>query len=223
MVQFAFIEDNVIPQLFTSAIEAYSFKHQSHSRGTAYEQLETFGLLWGYSIPQRGEIAPKIIVTMCTVETSALRHQDWVRPNFESILEKKYFFQRYWPNIELIGSFHSHPYEDLETVTTNQGWRASESDKDFYRYFHEAVSPEQENLLHLIVTITNLKKKGWAFPDRLSGSEYSKGFVLSADNRKIWLRAYSSEKVIDMEEQVDYQFCDDVNLDIPALQRRFMS
>lgn len=218
----AFVEDNVIPQLFTTAIEAYAFEHQSNSKGKAYDQLETFGLLWGYSIPQRDEIKPKIIVTMSTVETSALRHQDWVRPNFDSILEKKTFFQKYWPNIELIGSFHSHPYEDLDTVMNGQRWRASDGDKDFYQYFHEVASPEQENLLHLIVTITNLKKKGWAYPDRLSGSESSKGFVLSADIRKIWLRAYSSAKTIDEEEQINYQFCDNVYLDIPALQRRFM-
>ena len=77
------IEDHVIPQLFTTAIEAYEFEHKTHARGKSNSELETFGLLWGYSIPQKGNLPSRIISTMATVETSALRHQDWVKPNVE--------------------------------------------------------------------------------------------------------------------------------------------
>ncbi|MGL6378504.1 hypothetical protein ACSZNJ_07350 [Aeromonas hydrophila] len=83
-----FIEDHVVPQLFTSAIEAYEFEHRAHKNGKAYSELETFGLLWGYSIPKKDDLPAKIISTMSTIETSATRHNEWVKPDIESILAK---------------------------------------------------------------------------------------------------------------------------------------
>ncbi len=72
------IEDHVVPQLLTSAIEAYEFEHCSHADGKGQTKLETAGLLWGYVQPARGDQPPRIVATMATVETSALRHQNWV-------------------------------------------------------------------------------------------------------------------------------------------------
>lgn len=215
------IEDHVVPQLFTTAIEAYEFEHRAHAKGKSYTNLETFGLLWGYSIPQKGNLPARIVATMATVETSALRHQDWVQPDLNSIIAKKVFFEKYWPNIELVGTFHSHPYESLTQVNECKGWRASEGDKKFWPWFHKIVSPEQPLLAHLVIAITKLEKQGWAYPDRLKGSEQNMGYVLSADNRKLWLRAYSSEAYLDDDEELSVEFADDLTLEIPALQNRF--
>lgn len=216
------IEDHVVPQLFTTAIEAYEFEHKAHQNGKSYTNLETFGLLWGYSIPQKGNLPARIVATMATVETSALRHQDWVEPDLNSIITKKQFFERYWPNIELVGTFHSHPYDNLTEVNDLKGWRASDGDKKFWPWFHEYVSPEQPLLAHLIITITKLEKKGWAYPDRLKGKEECKGYVLSADDRKLWLRSYSSETCLDETDgEPTFEFADDLLLEIPALQNRF--
>lgn len=222
MSKIIYVEDHVVPQLFTTAMEAYEIKHQNHIRGKAYDKLETFGLLWGHSIPSRGFQRPRIITNMVTVETSALRHEDWVKPNLQSIKNKKVFFERYWPNIELVGSFHSHPYNSLSTVNDEKGWRASEGDKEFWTHFHKEVSPEHECLAHLIITITKLNRNGWAYPDRLQGSEYKKGYLLSSEERKFWLRSYASNK-ISIEDKEQFTFSDDMDLEIPALQRRFMT
>ncbi|MBE1275006.1 hypothetical protein [Enterovibrio baiacu] len=213
------IEDHIVPQLFTTAIEAYEFDHRAHKKGKANSQLETFGLLWGYTIPAKGEQPARVIATMATVETSALRHQDWVEPQFNSIIAKKAFFAKYWPNIELVGTFHSHPYQDLSEVNDVKGWRASKgdnSDEIFWPYLHSIIAPEQPLLSHLVITITKLEKKGWAYPDRLKGREELKGYVLSAENRKLWLRTYASKMENDCAT-----FSDDMNLEIPSLQNRF--
>lgn len=224
MKKIIFIEDHVVPQLFTSALEAYDIEHQGSEKETAYKNLETFGLLWGYSVPEKGDTPAKVIATMCTVETSATRHNEWVMPNFDSLEAKKKFFQTYWPNIELVGTFHSHPYEDVSEVKDVKGWRASEGDQGFFPYFHEAITPEQDTLAHLIITVTKLEKRGWAYPDRLSGSEKNKGFALTAGDYKIWIRGYSSDFVVDLENEEDegaYMFSDDSDLEIPSLQNRF--
>jgi hypothetical protein len=212
-----FIEDHVVPQLFTSAIEAYEFLHKS-PRGKGRDKLETFGLLWGYSIQPKDNQPAKIIATIATVETSATRHTDWVAPDYDSLRMKKEFFGNYWPNIELVGSFHSHPYESLTDVNSNMGWRASDEDKEFYPILHNEIAPEQHRLAHLIITITQLERRGNAYPSRLVNNEFKKGYVLSADWRKIWLRAYGSE--LDSNNN-NYLFTDNSTLEIPSLQRRF--
>lgn len=230
MKKMIFIEDHVVPQLFTSALEAYRFEHKTSHGGKAYRNLETFGLLWGYSIPTKGDNPSKVVATMCTVETSATRHNEWVQPNFESLKAKKTFFQSYWPNIELVGTFHSHPYKSLSEVMENKGWRASggadsdDGDKEFFPHFHEEIAPEQNTMAHLIVTITELEKRGWAYPDRLLGGERVKGYVMTADNYKFWIRGYTSDINYfseDNEEHVDFIFSDDSDLEIPSLENRF--
>jgi len=220
-MSYIFIEDHVVPQIFTSAIEAYEILHKK-PKGKGTDKLETFGLLWGYSIQAKGNQEQKIIVTMAKVETSATRHNEWVSPDFKSLCMKKEFLENYWPNIELVGSFHSHPYKDLTEVTENTGWQASKQvnnkkgDEQFFPYFHQEVAPEQENLVHLIVTITHLRRNYNSKPSRLANHESSRGYVLSAKKRRIWLRAYRTISTDD-----SYEFKDDCILEIPSLQPRF--
>ena len=125
MTTAIFIEDAVLPQLFTSAIEAYAIKHKATHRSKAKEKIETFGLLWGHVIQQRGDKPARCVITSATIETSAIREHGSVTPDIDSIKTKEEFFERYWPNLELIGTFHSHPYESLDDVNSCSGWRAS--------------------------------------------------------------------------------------------------
>lgn len=215
------VEDHVVPQLFTSAIEAYEIEHRAHAKGKSNSQLETFGLLWGYAIPQKGKLPSRIVSTLATVETSALRHQDWVDPNLDSLMSKKRFFEAYYPNVELIGTFHSHPYSDLEEVNKVKGWRASNGDKEFWPWLHEHVCPEQPQLAHLVVTITELNSKGWAYPARLKGNEEKRGYVLSAERRKLWLNSYLSEAIELDGIESEYKFSENLTMDIPSLQNRY--
>ncbi len=215
------IEDHVVPQLFTTAIEAYEFEHKTHAKGKSNSELETFGLLWGYSIAQKGDLPPRIISTMATVETSALRHKDWVQPNVESLLTKKRFFEKYYPNVELVGTFHSHPYANLDEVNEYKGWRASNGDEEFWPWLHKLLCPEQERMAHLVVTISSLNSKGWAYPSRLKGSEEKRGYVLSAEYRKLWLNSYLTTLNKDSDGEQEFEFSKNLTMDIPSLENRF--
>lgn len=214
------IEDHVVPQLLTSAIEAYEMEHRTHARGAAKTNLETFGLLWGYALPARDNGAPpRLVAVTATVETSALRHSDWVRPSAESIRSKRDFFSEYWPQLELVGTFHSHPYDSLDEVNEARGWRASEGDHEYWPGLHDLVCPEMEQMAHLTIAITGLGRRGSAPPDRLSGNEYSAGYVFSADTRKFWIKGHTSERLDDHSLGV---FTDDeVLLEIPSISQRF--
>lgn len=215
------IEDHVVPQLFTTAIEAYEFEHKTHKKGKSNSKLETFGLLWGYSIPQKGDLPSRIVSTLATVETSALRHQEWVEPNLESLLTKKIFFEKYYPNVELIGTFHSHPYANLDEVQELKGWRASDGDEEFWPWLHEFLCPEQDQMAHLVVTVSSLNSKGWASPSRLKGSENKRGYVLSAEYRKLWLNSYLTTSNENKDDGQKFKFSKNLTMDIPSLENRF--
>lgn len=211
------IEDHVIPTLLTSAVEAYEFEHKTHSRGRGKRKLETFGLLWGYVVPAKGDTPAKVIATTATIETSALRHENWVRPDPKSIISKKELIQQYWPHLELVGCFHSHPYDDLDEINEVRGWQCSPDDRDFFTWFHKKICPAQPNLAHVIVAITGLKKSSKAVINNI-GNQESDGVSISADYRKFWLNAYAT--VVDDNGK----FCLDkgITLDVSAVYKRFL-
>lgn len=213
------IEDNIVPQLLTSAIEAFEFGTMLDSKGKIklIDKLETFGLLWGYihSEHEDSGLPARLVVNMITVETSALRKQDSVRPNLESVKMKRDFFRKYWPQHELIGTFHSHPYTSLAEVNDCRGWRASEADIDFFPYFHEEINSELPAMAHLIATVTMLQRLGWAWPSRLENDSM---YALSSDYRKFWIKGLATIQDDDDNIGIKKEIC----LDIPSLERRFL-
>ena len=95
-----------------------------------------------------------------------------------------------------------------------------------------------DELAHLVVAITGLSRKGTAEPDRLAGNEYTSGYVVSADKRKLWVKGYTSalyEEIdedapldeafmvgdIEMARSYDVYEDEDVLLEIPSLEARF--
>ncbi len=218
------VEDHAVPQLLTSALEAYDF---GKSSGRRYQdKLETFGLLWGYIVPERPGRDLHVIASFATVETSALCEKAAVTPRIESLKLKADFIGRYWPHLEVVGTFHSHPYSSLEEVNSCKGWRAStpedfngeeQGDTIFWPWLHEQLFPQTPYLAHLIITITGLQKKGWAYPEKI---ESGSGYVMSAGDRKLWIMARGTK----FSEDEGYQMTDEKSslLDIPSLQNRFL-
>ncbi|WP_314017856.1 hypothetical protein [Stutzerimonas degradans] len=211
------VEDHAVPQLITSALEAFEFGRKTARKKEV--QLETFGLLWGYILPARGNRPPRIVVTTATVETSALATQNSVDPDRKSLQMKMEFVMRYWPHLEVVGTFHSHPYKHLDDVRRASGWRASseedEGDLLFWPQLHKQLFKHNPYLAHLIITVTDLKKKGWAVPKEI---ERESGFELSLGKRKLWITSYAS--VATQDEDGAQMMASLPVLDIPSLTNR---
>lgn len=213
------VEDHAVPQLLTSALEAYEVGDRVGRRRT--DKLETFGLLWGYVISGRKSRNPHVVVTAATVETSALRKNDSVMPDLDSLRMKTEFFSRYWPHLEAVGTFHSHPYESLENVRECRGWRASTpnandpgGDTVFWPQMHEELFCDTPYLAHLVVTVTSLSKKGWAVPGRMRGGS---GYEMSMGYRKLWITSYGTEAGCTFKPAMMKRL---PSLDIPSLTMR---
>ena len=109
---------------------------------------------------------------------------------------------------------------------------------EFWPAFHEFVCPDMDELAHLVIAITELGRKGTALPDRLAGGEYTSGYVVSADKRKLWIKGYTTalyeeidedapfdeafmEGDVEMERSYDVYEDEEVLLEIPSLEARF--
>lgn len=214
------IEDHVIPQLLTSALEAYDIQHPMGRK--KLDRLETFGLLWGYVIPEREDRSPRVISSLATVETSALRKNDSVQPDLDSLNLKIEFVRKYWPHLEVVGTFHSHPYSSLKETREIRGWEGSDGDFEFWPSIHESLFPATPFLAHLIVTVAKMDKRGWALPKEIADNS---GLEMSMDNRKIWITSYGTEIIEDVDTLNKKSVVMDrfPNLDVPALTNRIIN
>lgn len=220
------IEDHVVPQLLTSAIEAYQHGDVTSIGTRLRNKLETYGLLWGYTLPARAGVPARIVAVTSTVEVSADRQRDSVDPIRASLKQKREFFETYWPNLELVGTFHSHPYENMDDIKKCKGWRASGEDGDFghWRGIHDEICPDYSHLAHIIVSVVCLDRKSTKLPERLGDSEAFTGYKLGAGNYRIWIKGYSTERekladYIHEDEDGDAKVDDGCNEEVEAFDR----
>ena len=76
-------------------------------------------------------------------------------------------------------------------------------------------------MAHLVVTVSSLNSKGWAYPSRLKGSENKRGYVLSAEYRKLWLNSYLTTSNENKDDGQKFKLSKNLTMDIPSLENRF--
>jgi hypothetical protein len=92
----------------TSSLEAYSVCHSDDQDD--HSPIETYGNLWGYEArTKRKEKLFQIVHS--DVDTSATRTQASVSSKREAFELKEIFVEYYYPELEYLGDFHSHPYD----------------------------------------------------------------------------------------------------------------
>lgn len=205
------VNDDVVPQLLTAAIEAYSVSHEKTRKKE--DQLETFGLLWGHILRKKGNGESRIIVSSATIETSAVRRNNSVKPDINSLNMKVNLVHTYWPDLELVGTFHSHPYPTVEEVRDIKGWEPSPEDEEFFPVIHSEINEDAPYMAHLIVTIANMQKRGWADPKKIQNESC---FEMTFEDKKIWLKA-SGSFTEDVGDERFYDFSKDAQISVPSL------
>ena len=126
------------------------------------------------------------------------------------------FIRKYWPHLEVVGTFHSHPYENLEQAKSVRGWQASEDDESFWPYIHQSLFPQTPFLAHFIVTVAALGRTGTAYPTQI---ENNSGYELSMGRRKVWVTSYATAS-LDEGDEVIFSLMQKPRLDIPSLAIR---
>ncbi len=126
--------------IVTSALESYKIFHPEDSGGP-HIPLETYGNLWGYkATTKRGESLLHVVVA--DVDVSAKRLPDSTSPAQDAFDLKHDFVDTFFPELEYLGDYHSHPYDQSEvsnelSLQKNRYHHRSPGDKDFARYLQE--------------------------------------------------------------------------------------
>lgn len=138
----------------SSALEAFQINHDGRSN-KKHVPLETYGNLWGQaSVNRRGESI--LHVSLADVDTSAKRTPGSVQAEQKSFELKQQFVDRFHPEIEYLGDFHSHPYDPVNDDVNNALQLQRDKRHEFSPGDFESVQTlrkERTYRLGLVVTV----------------------------------------------------------------------
>lgn len=147
------VSDEVLESMALAAIEAYCLGDGRDDPGS---KIETLGYVWGYR--RIIDDLTIIFVSKISISISATRDNDSVTPHPEAAALKDEFVTRWSPQLTLLGDFHTHPYDDLDTVKRINGFEFSPAD---FRCFEndDFIWEKSGNApVMLVMTICRLKR-----------------------------------------------------------------
>lgn len=187
--------------IVAAALEAYEIA-RVNSVATPHVPLESYGNLWGYQA--RSKRNERVLhISMADVETSADCQTGSVQPQDGSFILKQDLIDRFRPELEYLGDFHSHPY-DLKNDKLKS---ALEVERGGYYRFSNGDREHVKNLketrnyrVGLVTTVFKLAQ-GVRRKDeyvRTDTENYS-CIRFSYDDFTIWIKAhvYADKNAID--------------------------
>lgn len=199
------ISEMALLTMVLNGIEAYAVMNSNKKRDRENTKLETIGHMYGYSKETGDE--KYYFVDCISIDTTARQNTNSVGEYNESRRLKTDIVNSYWPHLELLGSFHSHPYDNIKEVHDNKGYYGSDADK-------ETMEADGEKIA-LILTIATLGKKSD------NGTRYKNGhsncFQFTLGKLRLWLTAYATYEDEDGKIICTDHKTEDVTIDCPVL------
>jgi hypothetical protein len=180
IIESAFID------ICLSALEAYCVKHPESPPTT--EPLETFGLLWGHETAL-ADGATLYTIQKASVDTSTKRTPDACAPNSDSLKLKYDFMTAFFPDLEYLGDFHTHPYlKTAQTISKGDLYDASPGDIEVIKG-NAAEWISFNRRIFLVVTIGRSRKhedgiKPSKKPEKQNMIQFAFG------NYRLWIQAH---------------------------------
>lgn len=189
ITQIVSLSDSAFFSIVTSALEAYSVCHQD-STEDEHVPVETYGNLWGYQASTKRKESV-LHVVLADSDVSAKRESDSVSPAEDAFCLKRDFADSFFPELEYLGDFHSHPYVESEVETDlalqrNSFHEQSSEDQRLAKYQLGLGKPYR---IQLIATVFERPKP----VNRTSGhlGDDLSCIRFQYDKRTIWIKAYA--------------------------------
>ena len=227
------VTDSALLHLLMAGMESYKVRLWGRRETTNRGPVEVAGLLWGY-VPESSEGYDHLVVQHATTDIVAERAKSWSSFSLPSALAKQSVVSARWPQLSMIGDFHTHPYEKYTDAESIGGWEASEGDRVWYEE-HFAENVRDTNLqrrfkVSLVLTIAKLQRvreDTRALPEVLGHGNVLKWQL---GDFRYWLTAYSLDRtsnddhsplVLSPREEgwpeVEHAGRDHVYLDVPTI------
>jgi len=195
------LSEHAFFSIAAAALEAYEIARVS-SQASPHVPIESYGNLWGYEAKSsRGERV--LHISMADIEMSADCGPGSAQPQDESFKLKRNLIDRFRPELEYLGDFHSHPYDlvndDVKSaleVERQTYYRFSPSD-----FVHaKALKATRDYRVGIVTTVFKLAN-GFRRKDeyvRTDTENYS-CIRFSYDDFTIWIKAhvYAEKNAID--------------------------
>lgn len=198
ITQIVSLSDSVFFTIVTSALEAYKICHQDDSKEN-HVPLETYGNLWGYqATTKRAESL--LHVVLADSDISAKREEGAVSPANDVFDLKSDFADIFFPELEYLGDFHSHPYDHSEIRTElelqrRKLYEQSPEDQRFVRYQAELGKPYRLQIIAAIFERPDMVRRA---SGHIQGDLSCIRFHY--DKHTIWIKAYAYR--IDKKERI---------------------
>jgi hypothetical protein len=151
------LSEAALRTIVLSGIESYLVPRPSLGRGRPRSMLEAYGLLWGYEtrLPNG---ATCFTIESATVDTHTEKGRKFVRPSENGLHTMNRIVSAYWPSIQFIGDFHSHPFRPSEEFPALPF--LSEQDRDSVEDDNQFGYANLRFRVALLMSIQKMRKAG---------------------------------------------------------------
>jgi hypothetical protein len=182
--------------MILNGLEAYSVMHTKNAKF-----VEIYGNLFGYQSTMRDNRTLYQVETV-NIDTSAKGNANSVKPNLDALVLKTETMRHYWPHLEYLGDFHTHPYESINEVTSteleqgtkkgdNKGYFLSQGDRKSLESLSEFyVLNDTKYRIGLLVTIAAIAADKGKEAEHL----HRNCIQFNLKRHKLWITAYCAYK-----------------------------
>jgi hypothetical protein len=148
------LEPRALEDMLLAAAEGYLVAPPG--KGARY--TEVFGLCFGSVRRRAGRSVTKdVFVNVARVATQmrARATANAVEPNSKSLRAQLHVGDQFFPHLEVVGDYHTHPYKTLTQLKAASGWEYSSADEDSLPHHIDEVRSHHhaDPLFSLVVAV----------------------------------------------------------------------
>ena len=153
------LEPRALEDMLLAAAEGYLVAPPG--KGARY--TEVFGLCFGSVRRRAGRtVAKDVFVNVARVATQmrARATANTVQPNSKSLRAQLHVGNQFFPHLEVVGDYHTHPYKTLAGLKSATGWEYSSADENSLPQLIEELSSHDHArpLFSLVVAVATSGK-----------------------------------------------------------------
>ena len=140
------LDERALEDMLLAAVESYLAR--TGKKGEKYK--ECYGWCLGYETrsPPKGlnkRVETTLRVTRVVTQIRASAGANFVMPNDGSARAHRRVAARFFPHLQLIGDYHTHPYKTAQFLTKKKGWEYSSADSEHIADWVEDVRKDGGN------------------------------------------------------------------------------
>lgn len=153
------LESRALEDMLLAVAEGYKV-----APGQGFKYTEVFGLCFGSvrrSTSRHESHELQVNIARIATQLRAKATASDVMPNSKSLATHLDIATKFFPYLEVVGDYHSHPYKNLKTLLEVRGWEHSQADEDSLEPFiDEVMSQHNRPLISLVVAVAEGGKAG---------------------------------------------------------------